>query len=554
MATSIIKGVTAWQNHEEWETVYKELYSGDRKQQQHAVDRMGVWWIRFGDRLSSAIINSYELMSALLANNVEKDCEIHRQALAMSIVRFVNFTTDKKQKNAHARSTLGIAQELEIPEWLVEMRHGITHQGSLPASPMLIHAAKTAMEWLRSNYWEAQQQGKAGNHGAQRNKSKLMNSIENLLIQYMQAQYHVCQGDEDGDETISLLLDELCGLMSDRDGLLDIAVELLCQEGFMIPTDEQFQSLNLSHSELLATETCDIPKPLVLLWQPLLTSLNRMGFCVTLLEHLANMDTVEGSLLEHLVNGWVYHILNTYGVTEEIPGEHRQLHVHDVILKLLDKPNKYTTQSLQLAFQLDHHFTSSQQKELTNLIQVVLNDATLDLNCNTINNEKIYSAKDFLVSSPKKQKSDETKESINSCMDVETEVLTDRKRVCEGWQLADESIAWSRYPIGSCPGYMGGNPFALELYDVYPSQESGKPGIVFKDSDDTNGDGEEEEDRVEAEEEDKVDQEESSSHNPESMEQEEKEMCEQSDKAAAKSMKWDNKQFMRNLKRDLAIV
>ena len=57
------------------------------------------------------------------------------------------------QKGLYARSVHSVAEELGIPDWLVDLRHDATHS-SLPATDVLHAAADTALAWLKENYWE----------------------------------------------------------------------------------------------------------------------------------------------------------------------------------------------------------------------------------------------------------------------------------------------------------------------------------------------------------------------------------------------------------------
>ncbi|KNC77973.1 hypothetical protein SARC_09584, partial [Sphaeroforma arctica JP610] len=78
-----------------------------------------------------------------------------RLMYAMSVVRFVNGMVDSVQKGVHARSVSALANELGLPEWVVDFRHDATHT-ALPTLASCRMTGKFILEWLRFRYWETQ--------------------------------------------------------------------------------------------------------------------------------------------------------------------------------------------------------------------------------------------------------------------------------------------------------------------------------------------------------------------------------------------------------------
>lgn len=64
-----------------------------------------------------------------------------RQSYATAIIRLVNGLVDPLQLGAYARSIASIAQQLNLPPWLVELRHAATHE-ELPSLDVLREAAR----------------------------------------------------------------------------------------------------------------------------------------------------------------------------------------------------------------------------------------------------------------------------------------------------------------------------------------------------------------------------------------------------------------------------
>ena len=148
--------VVCWQNREEWLYVYKALYSYDDPDvQRKGLDRVAAWKSRSAGKLPLAIECTANLISAQLAlENVGSDVQ-GRLTLAMAIVRFVNGMVDQVQKGKFARSVQSIADEIGLPDWLVDLRHEATH-ASLPSMDTLQCGLRVSLSWLQGEYWEAQ--------------------------------------------------------------------------------------------------------------------------------------------------------------------------------------------------------------------------------------------------------------------------------------------------------------------------------------------------------------------------------------------------------------
>ncbi len=57
------------------------------------------------------------------------------------------------QKGIYARSIQSIAEEIGIPDWLVDIRHEATH-AALPSDEILDTALDVALQWLKDEYWQ----------------------------------------------------------------------------------------------------------------------------------------------------------------------------------------------------------------------------------------------------------------------------------------------------------------------------------------------------------------------------------------------------------------
>jgi len=63
-----------------------------------------------------------------------------RQSYATAILRLINGLVDPLQIGTYARSITSIAQQLGLPNWIVELRHAATHE-DLPSLNLLREGA-----------------------------------------------------------------------------------------------------------------------------------------------------------------------------------------------------------------------------------------------------------------------------------------------------------------------------------------------------------------------------------------------------------------------------
>lgn len=162
--------VVCWQNHEEWLHVYRSLYNfDDPEAQRRGIHSVAVWKSRSMGKLPLAIECTANLISGHLGStgNIQE-----RLTLAMAIVRFVNGMVDQDQKGKFARSVQSIAEEIGLPDWLVDMRHEATH-ANLPSIDTLRSGLRASLSWLQGEYWDAQLNIHDGN------TKRLMQLLEN---------------------------------------------------------------------------------------------------------------------------------------------------------------------------------------------------------------------------------------------------------------------------------------------------------------------------------------------------------------------------------------
>eukprot|EP00658_Telonema_sp_P-2_P026030 TRINITY_DN20499_c0_g1_i1.p1 TRINITY_DN20499_c0_g1~~TRINITY_DN20499_c0_g1_i1.p1 ORF type:complete len:434 (+),score=94.47 TRINITY_DN20499_c0_g1_i1:119-1420(+) len=93
---------------------------------------------------------------------LERQC---RHSYALAILRCVNGMVDPNQKGKVAISVSCLADKMQLPRHLVDLRHDATH-GVLPSLQVLRAAAQEAVLWLKENYWERQRKAVTSSRSA----------------------------------------------------------------------------------------------------------------------------------------------------------------------------------------------------------------------------------------------------------------------------------------------------------------------------------------------------------------------------------------------------
>lgn len=174
-----------WSNYNEWKACYDLLFSNtygaktntkiNRIDQsldsfiaglnisnlQNARNVLNIWLIR-NDSTNHTLITSLlveEIIKILegkynITSDVNND---NKNILAQKIIRVTNLLIDDlKKKNRSLNSNMFlVAKEIELPEFIVEIRHSCTHK-DLPSASTLLFVIKYLFYWIKENIWNKQ--------------------------------------------------------------------------------------------------------------------------------------------------------------------------------------------------------------------------------------------------------------------------------------------------------------------------------------------------------------------------------------------------------------
>ncbi|XP_032185683.1 ribosomal biogenesis protein LAS1L isoform X1 [Mustela erminea] len=147
--------VVAWLSRAEWDQVTVYLFCDDHKLQRYALNRITVWRSRLGNELPLAVASTADLVRCKLmdvAGGLGPD-EL-RLLYGMALVRFVNLISERKTKFVKLPLKF-LAQEINIPDWIVELRHELTHK-KMPHINDCRRGCYFVLDWLQKTYWSRQ--------------------------------------------------------------------------------------------------------------------------------------------------------------------------------------------------------------------------------------------------------------------------------------------------------------------------------------------------------------------------------------------------------------
>ncbi|KAG8553781.1 hypothetical protein GDO81_003539 [Engystomops pustulosus] len=384
--------VVAWISKAEWEQVLEYLYSRDCKLQREALHQISAWKSRHGNRMPLAVECTADLVRCKILDVSGGMGEQELELLyGLALVRFVNVITEPKQK-IFAIPLRRLANELQIPEWVVNLRHSATH-GKLPKLSLCRKGWDFVMDWLRREYW-SRQLGNSSNpqwvseddNGSEeeaevaptlslkeQKAQTIIAKLRELLQSYTSEQFKNFEEQNDSVNnkpwTVSSHLE---GIIAEIKQLLQqnsksTVVGVFLEDGFLIPTRKQLLALNVDPDE---GDLC-LSRTLTHVWQPLLKVLNSPAFTQELLENmfagLGKYKERKAQMRQYYLSSWIAEILTancravkkgTVGFRNQLSMKNRwKLFPHSVPLqwkklmqKCLEFPCRTTPQLLQLIF------------------------------------------------------------------------------------------------------------------------------------------------------------------------------------------------------------
>lgn len=157
--------VTPWKDWTEWTAVHDDLSSHEMSRLRRAVNVMNAWSSRA--RVPISVEATLNIVSVLMEDpgwdpvrRVEPPAlqvSLLRLGYGHAISRFVNVLLDLAQKGSVASSMDTLAANIDLPSWIVQIRHSTSHGSTSPCLSVLrVTARKLLYEFIIPRYWKNQ--------------------------------------------------------------------------------------------------------------------------------------------------------------------------------------------------------------------------------------------------------------------------------------------------------------------------------------------------------------------------------------------------------------
>ncbi|XP_036378888.1 ribosomal biogenesis protein LAS1L [Megalops cyprinoides] len=530
--------VVAWINKAEWDQILEYLYSKDSALQKFALHRISAWKGRFGNSTPVAVESTADLVRCQVldsSGHLETDDLVLLYGTAL--VRFVNLITERKQKRV-ATPLRRLANKMNIPEWIVNLRHDITHR-RLPTLKWCRKGCQFVLEWLQQEYWsrqlgsqlaedwdsqseedeeeEGEELGQEDELTVRQRNREAHKKARELLISYEKEQFQVFDGlhkeNRAGKPWPSPSSDLGWILIQIKDFAVEsstVLVDMMLSDGFLVPTAEQLESLDID-----LTSDCDpmnpcIPRLFLRFWLPLLKLLNSLDFIHLFLERLFLELQLSEEDSQHrtcYLAGWISEIFACNRHKNTNPNESKAqkkgrlkdmiftkpipLQWQKLLTCCLDAPCIATPHLLQQILEgMEHPLPLDTQQKLLQLCCIYTQGGDPGCSPDAVRRDQpVYTLESLRKrirresersssapppsAAPRPHKSLPLLQMAEATEDLQEQlspdVLAERVASLRGspWQVCTDSVKWKDYPLGKVPG-QSEDPSCL-MVDSYSS-------------------------------------------------------------------------------------
>lgn len=480
--------MVAWANKAEWDQVLEYLYSKDSALQRFALQRVSAWRGRYANSSPVAVDCTADLVRCqVLDRSGQLDAEDLVLLYGAGLVRFVNLITERQQGRT-ARPLRRLAGNLDIPEWVVNLRHDVTHR-KLPTLPWCRKGCKVVLEWLQQKYWsrqlgggphedwdsesdgEEEEEENLKRHGdellARQKEMEAYRTARELLISFEKAQFQALDGPPE-DQDPSRLLGEL-KLLALQSG--ELLVDVLLEDGFLVPTAEQLHTLGCggASDQRDAAAEPRLAPAFLRFWLPLLKSLFSASFIHLLLEKLfVELKPLSGEpgarSRAFYVAAWISEIIvcnsNTFEFHFETKGQRKarmkdrvfvnriQLRWQQLLSACLEAPCASTPRLLQLILDdMEHPLPLDTRHKLLQLCSIYTQGAHRESDPRP-RQRPIYTLESLHDELRHARRAEA--ERGEASPDGQAEKVKGLRG--SAWQLCADKVSWKNYPLGKVPG------------------------------------------------------------------------------------------------------
>lgn len=483
--------VVAWINKAEWDQVLDYLYSKDPALQRFALHRISAWKARYASSAPIAVECTADLVRCQV---LDRSGQLSADDLVLlygaALVRFVNLITERQQGKT-ARPLRRLAGNLNIPEWVVNLRHDFTHR-KLPTLKWCRKGCKVVLEWLQQEYWSRQLGGgtdedwdpdgeedeeedikmREDELAVRQKEMETYKKARGLLISYEKAQFESSDGLH-GEPVggpfadLSWLLAEIKQFALEESGLL---TDVMLEDGFLVPTSEQLQTLGCDSIDTSHPAEPRLPQTFLRFWLPLLKMLNSPSLIHLLLEKLfteLKLLTKEPNIHRGFyISAWISEVISCNSkkfdyhfetkmqkrarLKDRIFVNRIQLRWQQLLVACLGAACISTPHLLKLILDdMEHPLPLETRQRLLQLCSIYTQTKHSDCD---FSQQQVYTL-DSLHEKLQWSRWHPTDE-INSSSQEITDAQREKVNLLRGspWQICTDNIVWKNFPLGKVPG------------------------------------------------------------------------------------------------------
>lgn len=485
--------MVAWLNKAEWDQVLEYLYSKDVALQRFALHRISAWRARYAHSTPVAVDCTADLVRCQV---LDRSGQLNGDDLVLlygtALVRFVNQITERQQGKV-ARPLRRLVGKLNIPEWVVDLRHNFTHR-KLPTLKWCRKGCKVVLEWLQQEYWSRQLGGGPEAWDSQSDEDeevelKLLRQkqMENyktardLLVSYEQDRFQSLDGLQEDRSLWQNPLADLSWLLGEIKQFAlessEMLVDVLLEDGFLVPTPEQLETVGCDPSKNPNPTEPRLPQAFLRFWLPLLKVLISPLFVHLLLEKLFSelklLATEQNHHRTFYLSAWVSELLlcnsNRFEFRFETKAQKKawakdrifvnriQLRWQQLLSSCLDAPCISTPHLLRLILDdMEHPLPPETRQNLLQLCSIYTQTAHTESGpARERQQQPLYTLESLHEKQIQLWRSAASSDRTKTPQELKrAEVLAERAKALRGspWQVCSDNVPWKNFALGKVPG------------------------------------------------------------------------------------------------------
>jgi len=402
--------ITPWMCRSEWLTVKEHVLARDAR----ALKYLQVWAARV-PRLPAGVETTCSLLTAF---NSRPHTSL---SLATAVNRFLNHISHLAMNMWGLTKLHQAGARLAVPEWLVELRHEVTH-GHMPNTTLLLAAVQFGLSWLDHHYW-----GYEGREEFTVEEDNQQGELEKLLECYMYLKLYQLWGTDkmselQGQQDVWNHLKELWGVVKSKHVLKDLSVkqavgviktevfnlcdgdegaevlaDVLTKADLLVPETDFLESLD-SEDKNDPIKEVKVPFNLILIWVDFIHLIDKgMGVKILIEKLLEKLKEKEEE--NEMCAAWIVILAEgLLGIKHKILNVAKDRIDLSTLYKWLDRPNRMSSTLCGLFCELaEIQISDPKRSKIEQLVKLCVGDK---IDCQGELGGEVYTEKHLTLKNP----------------------------------------------------------------------------------------------------------------------------------------------------------